>query len=185
MEFMLWVWIGVIAVAMILEAVSLDMTSIWFAVGGICGLIFWACGLDIVWQIVIFVIVSGLCIAFLRRITKRLISKPTVATNIDKLIGTNTKLIEPMTDDQLGAVKLNGIVYSVKSVQGGSYEVGTQVSVVQIDGNKLIVTPIETNRLQENVEMKVEEKQIKQEEQSNEESNAEEMPKAEEPKEEN
>ena len=36
---MIWVWIGVIVVAVIVEVLSAQLLSIWFALGGIAGLI--------------------------------------------------------------------------------------------------------------------------------------------------
>ncbi|MGN1227572.1 MAG: NfeD family protein [Christensenellales bacterium] len=139
MDFMLWVWIGVVALALIVEAISLDMTSIWFAVGGLCSLIAYGFKAPPTLQIILFLVVSALCIIFLRRITKKFIQKPTVATNIDKIIGTKTKLIESIKNDQLGAVKINGITYSAKSFNDTEIESGCEVQILQIDGNKLIV----------------------------------------------
>ena len=145
MDFMLWVWVGVIALALILEAMSMDMTSIWFAVGGFVSLILQVCGANLTWQIVPFVIISALCIIFLRNITKKLIQKPTVATNIDKQIGLKTKLIDRISEDDLGSIKINGIIYSAKSENDEIIESGTEVEIVKVEGNKMIVKEIKTN----------------------------------------
>lgn len=142
MDIILWIWIGVIALALVVEAISMDMTSIWFAVGGIVSLISYLCGASLTVQIILFVIVSALCIVFLRNITKKLIQKPTVATNIDSIIGTKAIMIDKTTELELGSIKVNGIVYSAKAEDNSDIESGTEVEIVKVEGNKMIVKPI-------------------------------------------
>ena len=150
MDYMLWVWIGVVAVSLIVEALSMDMTSIWFAVGGLFSLILWAIIPDqIVWQVAVFLVISALCIIFLRKIAKRILfQKPTVATNIDKMIGTHTKLLESIKENAPGTLKINGVVWTAISLNDKEIEGGTEVEIIQIEGNKMIVKPFiekETN----------------------------------------
>lgn len=142
---MIWIWIGVIALAMVVEAFSLDMTSIWFSVGGLCGLLALSLGANITVQVIIFLIVSALCIIFLRNLAKKFIQKPTVPTNIDKNIGQKTKLCEEITEDTMGSLKINGIIYNAKSVDGASIPQNAEVEIVSIEGNKMIVKQCETN----------------------------------------
>ena len=143
MDYMLWVWIGVVAISLIVEAISMDMTSIWFAVGGLFSLIL--CAIvpnQIVWQVAVFLVISALCIIFLRKIARRLLfQKPTVATNIDKMIGAHTKLLEPIKEDVPGTIKINGIVWTAVCVDNQEIKSDTEVEIVQIEGNKMIVKP--------------------------------------------
>ena len=152
MDVMLWVWIGVVAISLIVEALTMDMTSIWFAVGGLFALITWAIIPEqIVWQIAVFLVISALCIVFLRKIAKKfLLKKPTVATNIDKTIGTHTKLIEAIKQDAPGALKINGIVWTAVSFNGLDIENGTEVEIIEIEGNKMVVKPFEQNQNNKN-----------------------------------
>lgn len=153
MDYMLWIWVGVVALAMIIEAMSMDMTSIWFAVAGIISIIVWAIDSNaIVWQLVVFVVVSTLCIVFLRRITKKLIQKPTVATNSDVLIGKKAVLVDEITENELGSVKINGIVWSVKAENDEAIASGSEVEITKIDGNKLIVKKVKVAPVAESQE---------------------------------
>ena len=54
---MLWVWIGLIVVTAAVEAATVQLVTVWFAVGGVAGLIAYAAGLEIWLQILIFAIV--------------------------------------------------------------------------------------------------------------------------------
>lgn len=145
MDIMLWVWLGIIAISMIVEALTMDMTSIWFSVGGLCALILWAIvPTAIAWQVFVFLLITALCIVFLRKIAKRfLLRKPTLATNIDKTIGMRTVLIEPIKHNVAGSIKINGIVWTAISEDDNvEIESGTEIEVIRVEGNKMIVKPV-------------------------------------------
>ena len=44
---MLWIWIGLIVIFVIVEAATVQLVTVWFAVGGIAGLIAYTFGLEI------------------------------------------------------------------------------------------------------------------------------------------
>ena len=44
---MLWLWIGLIVLFVIIEAVTVQLVTIWFAIGSVAGLIACAAGLEI------------------------------------------------------------------------------------------------------------------------------------------
>lgn len=53
-----WIWLIVIVLALIIEAMGPQIVSIWFAVGGVAAFILSLCGLDISVQIIAFVAVT-------------------------------------------------------------------------------------------------------------------------------
>jgi len=57
MEWMIWVWLGVTAVSLILEFITMEMASIWFVAGGIIGMILAACGVSWEIQLIVFILV--------------------------------------------------------------------------------------------------------------------------------
>ena len=78
--FMLYIWLAVIASGLLLEAVEAGtLVTIWFSVGAIIPFIMSFFGITETWylvlQIVIFGIVTVLCLIFLRKITKRTLFK--------------------------------------------------------------------------------------------------------------
>ena len=68
---MLWVWIGLIVVTAAVEAATVQLVTVWFAVGGVAGLIAYAAGLEIWLQILIFAIVSAVALAVTRPLVKK------------------------------------------------------------------------------------------------------------------
>ena len=145
MQYMIWVWLGVIVVSLIIEFCSLGMTSIWFAVGGLASLILAACKVDILWQVITFILVSLLFLLCLRKLTLKFLYKnKKEKTNSDALIGVESTLIDEIGFDKVGSVKVNGVVWScVGKNPEDVISSGTKVVIQQISGNKLIVEKIE------------------------------------------
>ena len=52
------IWTIVLVVSVIVEAITVDLVSIWFGLGALAALIGEACGLSQVLQVVIFTIIS-------------------------------------------------------------------------------------------------------------------------------
>ena len=51
-------------------------------------------------------------------------------------------MIDKTTELELGSIKVNGIVYSAKAEDNSEIESGTEVEIVKVEGNKMIVKPI-------------------------------------------
>ena len=150
---MIWVWLAVVAVSLIVEFFTWDLTSIWFAVAGLVSLILSAIdGINWVWQLGVFIVISAVLIIFVRQICKKLLLKSDEKTNVDAFIGKRTKLVTGISDaDHLGTVKFNGITWSALAENGKALESGAEVEIVRVDGNKMIVKGVEVaNKTDEN-----------------------------------
>ncbi|MGN1120719.1 MAG: NfeD family protein, partial [Eubacteriales bacterium] len=90
-------------------------------------------------QIVIFVVVAGLCVAILYRKLRRNISKTCEKTNLDAVIGTVAKVETQIPPDGVGRVLVRGISWQASCTAGA--EVGEHVRVTAIDGVTLICVP--------------------------------------------
>ena len=136
-----WVWLGVIVASVIIEMMTLDLVSIWFAFGAIIPFILSIFdGMPIWLEVVLFVLTSIVLIAFLRKVAQRWLYRNGGAkTNVDALTGKTAKLLEPITRDDNGSVKFNGVVWTAVSDNGQEIEAGKYVEVLKVDGNKLIV----------------------------------------------
>ena len=68
---MMWVyiWLGIVAVTMILEFITMDLVCIWIALGALVAMVLAGCGVGFEIQIVIAIIISVACILGLRKIT--------------------------------------------------------------------------------------------------------------------
>lgn len=137
---MLWVWIGLIIVTAAVEAATVQLVTVWFAVGGVAGLIAYAAGLEIWLQILIFAIVSAVALAVTRPLVKKFTNGRRMPTNADRFIGEKAVVTEKIENDlSKGAVKIGGLEWTARSVDSVTAEVGEQVTVEAIEGAKLIV----------------------------------------------
>jgi len=140
MEWMIWVWLGVTAVSLILEFVTMEMASIWFVAGGIVGMILAACGVGWEIQLIVFILVSLILLLSLRKIALKLLLKNSGAkTNASGVVGKKFKLQSAITEEKAGTIKINDVVWNVVSEDGGPIEEGSQVEIVEIKGNKYVV----------------------------------------------
>lgn len=154
MEVMFWVWLAVIAVAIIIEILTLDLVSVWFAFGAVIPFILAAVGgIAIEIQIAVFVIVSALLIIFMRSWARKLLFKNmNEKTNINSIIGKKIRLLEDTDFEHLGSLKINDVTWTAISHDGKLIKAGQIVEVVKVDGNKLLVKEIEGKSNNESVE---------------------------------
>lgn len=144
MNTMFWIWLAVIVITVVLEVITTDLVSIWFTFGAVIPLILASINvLSPIWQTVIFVVVSAVLIATLRKTTFKLLFKngKDTKTNLDTIIGQKFRLLESTDFETLGKVKIKDLEWSVKGDKQQSIEKGEVVEVVKIEGNKLIVIP--------------------------------------------
>lgn len=139
--FWIWIWLGVLAVSLIVEFITMELVSVWISIGSIVALIL-AClkvGYEI--QIIACVLVSVASILLLRKVALKFLSKSKekTETNMDTIIGTKVKLLTEINPDTMGTVKVNGIVYSAKTETDETIKKDEYVKIIKIEGNKLIV----------------------------------------------
>lgn len=136
---MVIIWFALIIFAGVIEASTMDLTSIWFSAGAFFALItaiFWPD--NIVLQSIIFIVVSSLMLLGLRPLFKKYIRKNEIKTNADKLIGKIAVCIKPILNGERGEVKIDGKIWTAISNQDIALD--ERVEVLAIDGVKLVVT---------------------------------------------
>ena len=85
---MLYIWIGLAVAFIVLEALSAQLTSVWFALGAVAALIVTVCGVEsIAVQAAVFAAVSLLALLLTRPLVKRILNKKVQPTNADRSIG--------------------------------------------------------------------------------------------------
>lgn len=139
------VWIIVAVIAVIMEGCTVQLVSLWFAVGAVASAIVAVFTDDLIIQLAVFSLLSIICIIATRPLAKHLKSKGgDVPTNCDRYIGTVADVIVNIDNTEaVGQVKAEGSVWSAKSETGTIIPVGTKVQVKAIEGVKMVVAPCE------------------------------------------
>ena len=137
---MAYFWTALVVGFGIIEASTAQLVCIWLAGGALGALFASLCNLSVIWQTVIFIIVSAILIAATRPLVKKLRSVKTVSTNTDALIGQSAVVTEDIDNlREKGAVKLGGITWTARSEDGNPILAESIVTVCRISGVKLYV----------------------------------------------
>ena len=138
---MITVWAVAIVVFLVIEAVTVGIASIWFALGSICALIAALLGAPTWLQIVWFLVISVLTLILTRPIVRKYVNGKKQPTNADRLIGGAAVVTEAISNiDGRGAVRVDGKEWSARSTDGSTIEAGVHVKIVAIEGVKLMVS---------------------------------------------
>lgn len=143
---MWYIWLIAAIIFCIAEILYSGFFIIWFAIGSLAALITSFFTTNLVIQTIIFLIVSlVLLITLTKHITNKLLKHPTIATNVDGLIGKKGMVIETIGENTLepGLVKLDGEIWTATSLYDEVIEKGTLVEIKQIKGVRLIVASTE------------------------------------------
>lgn len=139
---MLAVWTIVIVGMLILEFQTADLVSLWFIVGGLVSFISVFFNAPIWLQILLFAVVSGVCILATRPLAKKINSKDSLPTNSDRLIHKVGIVTKDIKQDEKGEVKVEYNYWPAISNEQ-EFKVGEKVVIQAIIGNKLLVQKIE------------------------------------------
>ena len=137
-------WLVALIALVVLEAATVTLVSLWFALGALAALItsFWV---DNIWiQFAVFLVVSFVCLIAIRPLARRYADPKRVATNADRVIGAEGVVTQAI-DNRLaqGQVTVQGAVWTARTqAEGLTLPEGASVTVLAIEGVKLIVAPV-------------------------------------------
>lgn len=136
-----WIWLAVVGIALIVEWLTESLVSIWFVIGGIAAMIASVCDAAFTEQIVIFLIISSLCLLCMRPLTRHLYAThKQEPTNSDRIIGQEGRVVSEICNlDCRGSVMVMGQTWSARSSSGENIPEGTTVVVNKIEGTNAFV----------------------------------------------
>ena len=137
------VWLVLMVVLLVVEGVAPGLVSIWFALGALGALLSAIVGAPLWLQVVWFLLISIVPLVLTRPLARKYVNARTTPTNAEMLIGQECLVTEEI-DTVLGkaAVTVGGKVWSARTENPGiQAQVGQTMTVVRIEGVKLIVKP--------------------------------------------
>lgn len=139
------IWLVAAIIFLIIEALSVQLISIWLAGGAIVAMVLALFNVNFWIQVLVFAIVSLLLIILTRPLVKRILSKNVEATNADRSIGKEAAVTSEINNVLgKGQVNLAGQIWSARSSDDSVINEGETVIVEKIDGVKLIVSRKQT-----------------------------------------
>lgn len=131
------VWLIFFIILVIIELITVNLVTIWFAFGALVTSLVSLYTTDTVILLAVFTLVSLLLLLITKPIVKKLKVKKVVATNLDQVIGKTGVVTEPIAKDKIGEVKVLGKRWSAYSDREISKD--KKVKILSISGVKLKV----------------------------------------------
>lgn len=137
---MVILWACAMIAGIIIEIVTVQFVSIWFACGAAVSLILAGIGAPLWAQLSVFVAVSALLLILTRPFVSRF-RGGYVRTNADLNIGRTAVVTEDVRNEvSSGRAKIGGVSWIAVSEDGSPIDTGDVVVVKAVDGAKLIVS---------------------------------------------
>lgn len=134
-------WLLMAAIFIVIELVTLGLTTIWFAGGAFVAAIAGALGAGLAIQVIIFLIVSIVLLILTRPIAVKHLDSNIEKTNTEALIGQTAVVLQEINNlEGTGQARINGMEWTARAKNEDEIiPVGTNVTIVEISGVKLIV----------------------------------------------
>lgn len=136
-------WIIAMVVFLVIEAVTVGIVSVWFAIGALFAMVTAMLGANLWVQITVFLVVSAIALYFTRPLVKKFVNNKVEPTNADMLIGKECRVVETIDNiSGTGAVYVDGKTWTARTVDEEIIPEGQLVKAERIEGVKLIVSKI-------------------------------------------
>ena len=136
-----YIWLGIMVVLMIVELLTIGLTTIWFAIGALLAMVLSFCGAGTAWQVVVFIVSSTALLICTRPLVRKYVNGKYVKTNVDAIVGMTGRVVEAINGiEGTGAVLVDGKTWSARaSSETVVIPVDTIVKVLEVSGVKLLV----------------------------------------------
>lgn len=140
------IWLIASGIFFICEIITVGFLVFWLGVGALIAMLVSFFTSNIIVQMSVFVISSGLLIFATRPLVNKISKKDAIPTNVYSLIGKKAVVTEDIDwVTGKGQIKFEGEVWSAKSKEQINIPVGSEVEIVSIEGVKAFVKPLKIN----------------------------------------
>ena len=135
------IWLVILIVLLVIEIITLGLSTIWFAGGALAAFIAALLGANTYLEIILFLAVSLVLLLFTRPVVMRYLNANKTATNVDSLIGEQAIVIKTINNLLgQGEILVGGVEWSARSAdENDVIEKNAIVRILKVDGVKLIV----------------------------------------------
>lgn len=135
-----FLWLGLVVLLGIIEAMTVSLTTLWFAIGGVLALAAALIGLPFWAQFALFFVVSLVLLIFTRPVAIKYLKVGTEKTNVETLAGASAKVTKPITRHERGEAKIQGQIWtSVSENPDITFDVGDEAIVIRVEGVKAVL----------------------------------------------
>lgn len=145
-----YIWLAIIILMAIVEAVTVQIISIWFVVGATSALISSAFTTSPFIQLIVFISITALSLLLTRPFIKKLLKFKKEDTNAGRYIGRTGIVTEEINNELgIGQVNVEGSIWTARSADNTLIPKGCNVCVEEIKGVRLVVSQFEKIKCKE------------------------------------
>lgn len=135
------IWISLAIIFVIIEALTSGLVTIWFALGAVVAGIVAIYVDNLLLQLLVFLAISSIAIAFTRPIAQKYLNRKVEPTNLDAIIGGRGVVTTEITRLKNGRVSVCGKDWAavLSDDERESIKVGSEIEVCSIKGVSLVV----------------------------------------------
>ena len=135
-----WFWLGMAIIFTLIEVFTAGLTTIWFAIGSIPMIFLSFLPIPFLYQVLIMLVISIVLLIFTRPFFVKKLNANKEKTNVDALIGKTALVTKKITKFEKGEVKIDGKIWTAKSISDEDLEEGTECLLQSIEGVTAIVS---------------------------------------------
>ena len=129
-----WVWVAVTIICVVIESLTLSLTTIWFGISAFMMVFLAFTPLPFPGQLLIFVVVALILLIFTRPIVRKKLNQRKIATNYERIIGQIALVTKTISLMDKGSVKINGMEWTAAVKEDIVLEKGSKCIVEEIAG---------------------------------------------------
>lgn len=135
-------WLIALAVFIVIEIITLGLTTIWFAGGSVVAFLLALFNVPVPVQVIVFLIVSIMLLVLTRPVIERKLNTSRTKTNVNSIVGKEGRVTETIDNfTQTGIVIINGLEWTARSSGDIIIPTGSKVMVDEVMGVKVLVSP--------------------------------------------
>ena len=131
------IWLILFIVFLIIEVLTINLVTIWFAIGSLAAFISTYFTDSLIIQCIVFVIFTALTLLITKPVLNKFRIIRNEGLNYDRIIGKMGVVTKKVSKQESGRVKVDGKDWM--AISDKEIEVNKEVEILKIDGVKLIV----------------------------------------------
>ncbi|MFL0250779.1 NfeD family protein [Clostridium neuense] len=139
MDTILKIWILIFVIMIFIDIVTSGFLFVWFSIGAAGAIVTYLLGGNAITQVIVFAIISIVCLVFGYPMAKKLIKGTVKRTPLmeEKYIGK--ELIAENNIEDVSKIMVGGVYWTAQNI-GHPIKKGEKFIITGIKGNKLLIT---------------------------------------------
>ena len=138
---LLWMILG--AILLIGEMLTVGFFLLWFSVGAFLAGIIALLGLSRFWQLLVFVVVSGVLFAISRKFAEKVTESQPSGIGANRMLGKEGVVLEEINNEKnVGKVRIDRDEWRADSKDDSVIPEGARIKVIEVKGTRLVVETV-------------------------------------------